>query len=252
MLFDSHVHMGQYFDDYYTPPRVLHTLSLAGITHFAYSSTSAVVTDDAGFLREEREAMRELSCGRAYPFLWVTHSMLSKSRDLSLYLDDDIRGFKVHGASEPWPPNGKGLARIFELAKEREIPVLLHTGERESCLAGMYEGVCKRFESVPVILAHGRPISETVRVLENCPNAFVDTAFMPHRDLCELLGRNFFDRILFGTDAPIPGRYLKSSLPRHLRTRIAQTKRLAVRFGGERAWNLICAENARKLILQKV
>lgn len=44
MLFDFHVHFGKYFDDYYTPPRVLRTLSLAGITHFAYSSTSAVVT----------------------------------------------------------------------------------------------------------------------------------------------------------------------------------------------------------------
>lgn len=251
MLFDSHVHMGQYFDDYYTPPRVLRTLSLAGITHFAYSSTSAVVTDDPLLMREEREAMRELSGEKAYPFLWVTHSMLSKSGDLSLYLDDDIRGFKVHGASESWPPNGKGLTRIFELAKERELPVLLHTGGYESCCAGVYEKVCRKFESVPVILAHGRPVSEAIRVLDYCPNAFVDTAFMPHRDLCELLKRKFFDRILLGTDTPIPGRHLKSSLPRYLRARIAQTKRLAVRFGGERAWNLICAENARKLILKK-
>lgn len=30
-LFDVHVHMGQYFDDYYTPPRILRTLKLAGI-----------------------------------------------------------------------------------------------------------------------------------------------------------------------------------------------------------------------------
>lgn len=29
--FDVHVHMGQYFDDYYTPPRILRTLKLAGI-----------------------------------------------------------------------------------------------------------------------------------------------------------------------------------------------------------------------------
>lgn len=249
MLFDFHVHFGKYFDDYYTPPRVLRTLSLAGITHFAYSSTSAVVTDDPLFMREEREAMKELSGGRAYSFLWVTHSMLSKSRDLSLYLDDDIRGFKVHGASESWPPNGKGLTRIFELAKERKLPVLLHTGERASCLAGMYEAVCRKFESVPAILAHGRPIDETIRVLEHCPNAFVDTAFMPHRDLCELLKRKFFDRILLGTDTPIPGRYLKSSLPRYLRARIAQTKKRVVEFGGEKAWKSVSRENARKLIL---
>lgn len=100
MLFDIHVHMGQFFDDYYTPPRVLRTLKCAGITHFAYSSTSNVVTGDPAFMREEREAMRELSAGRAVALLWVTHSMLRKSRDLALYLDDGIRGLKVHGGSE--------------------------------------------------------------------------------------------------------------------------------------------------------
>ena len=61
LIFDFHVHMGQYFDDYYTPPRILRTLRLAGITHFAYSSTSTVVTDDPDFLLEERVAMHELS-----------------------------------------------------------------------------------------------------------------------------------------------------------------------------------------------
>lgn len=61
-LFDVHVHMGQYFDDYYTPPRILRTLRLAGITHFAYSSTSNVVTDDAAFMREERDAMHGKIC----------------------------------------------------------------------------------------------------------------------------------------------------------------------------------------------
>ena len=38
-VFDVHVHMGRYFNGYYTPPRILRTLKLAGITHFAYSST---------------------------------------------------------------------------------------------------------------------------------------------------------------------------------------------------------------------
>ena len=130
MLFDVHVHMGQYFDDYYTPPRVLRTLKCAGITHFVYSSTSNVVTDDPAFMREERDAMHELSEGRAVPFLWVTHSMLRKSRDLSQYLDDGIRGLKVHGVSEKWKPDGKSLARVFDIADERNLAIMLHTGEK--------------------------------------------------------------------------------------------------------------------------
>lgn len=250
MLFDIHVHMGQYFDDYYTPPRILRTLRAAEITHFAYSSTSTIVTDDAGFLLEERFAMHELSEGKAKPMLWVTHDMLKKSKDLSLYMNDAgerIIGLKVHGISEPWGPFGKDLKRIFDIAQERKIFVMLHTGELENCEAGMYKRICLAYTDVPVVLAHGRPIQQTIEMLCECPNTFVDTSFMPHEHLRILMKtareHNFTDRILFGTDTPIPGRHLKSSLPRHLRARIATSKRIA-----GKDWKKISWENAQKLI----
>ncbi|MCI5600499.1 MAG: amidohydrolase family protein [Hallerella sp.] len=246
MIFDSHVHFGQYFDDYYTPPRILRTLKLAGIRHFAYSSTSAVVCDDPAFLKEERTAMHELSNGRAHALLWVTHSMLENSKDLSLYLDKRICGFKVHGVSEKWEPFGKALQRVFCIAQERKIPILLHTGEYDQCFAGAYQKICESFINVPVILAHGRPLDQTIFMLKNCPNAFVDTAFMPLMHLKILIELGFSNRILFGTDTPIPGRHLKSSLPRHLRSRIHSSKKIA----GEN-WRQIAWENAVKVFLEK-
>ena len=250
MLFDFHVHMGQYFDDYYTPPRILRTLRMAGITHFAYSSTSTVVTDDAGFLLEERVAMHELSGGKARPMLWVTHDMLKKSKDLSLYMNETggkIVGLKAHGVSEPWEPFGKDLKRVFDIAQKHKIFVMLHTGERENCEAGMYKRICKAYADVPIVLAHGRPIQQTMEMLRECPNTFVDTSFMPHEHLRILMKiareHNFTNRILFGTDTPIPGRHLKSSLPRHLRARVETTKKIA-----GKDWKKISWENAKKLI----
>ena len=242
--------MGQYFDDYYTPPRILRTLRMAGISHFAYSSTSTVVTDDAGFLLEERIAMHEVSGGKAIPMLWVTHDMLKKSKDLSLYMNETggkIVGLKVHGVSEPWEPFGKDLKRVFGIAQEHKFFVMLHTGERENCEVGMYKRICKAYADVPVVLAHGRPVLQAVEILRECPNTFVDTSFMPHEHLRVLINvareHDFTGRILFGTDAPIPGRHLKSSLPRHLRARIATTKKIA---GKE--WMRISWKNAARLI----
>lgn len=248
MLFDIHVHMGQYFDDYYTPPRVLRTLRMAGISHFAYSSTSTVVTDDAGFLLEERIAMHNLSGGKAMPILWLTHDMLEKSKDLSLYMNETggkIVGLKVHGVSEPWEPFGKDLKRVFDIAQEHKIFVMLHTGERENCEAGMYKRICNAFTNVLVVLAHGRPVLQAVEILRECPNTFVDTSFMPHEHLHVLINAareyDFTDRILFGTDTPIPGRHLKSSLPRHLRSRIAKTKQIAGNDWKKISWrNAVC------------
>lgn len=246
MLFDIHVHMGQYFDDYYTPPRILRTLRAAGVSHFAYSSTSAVVTDDSDFLLEERVAMYELSSGKAKPILWVTHDMLKKSKDLSLYMNDvggKIVGLKVHGVSEHWDPFGKNLKRAFDIAKEHKIFVMLHTGEREECEAGLYNRICSAYADVPVVLAHGRPVQQTVGMLQDCPNTFVDTSFMPYEHLQKLLEAGFTDRILFGTDTPIPGRHLKSSLPRHLRARIATSKKIAMKN-----WKKVSWDNAMRII----
>ena len=250
MLFDFHVHMGQYFDDYYTPPRILRTLRLAGITHFAYSSTSTVVTDDPDFLLEERVAMQKLSEGRAKPILWVTHDMLKRSPDLSLYMNDTggkICGMKIHGVSEKWLPNGRELQRVFKIAQERGLFVKLHTGERENCEAGMYRKICAKYPDVQVVLAHGRPLMQAIKVLRECPNTFVDISFMPLCQFQQLMDAArqscFTDRILFGTDTPIPGRHLKSSLPRHLRSRIEQTKRIA-----GKDWHKISWENAQNLL----
>ena len=246
--------MGQYFDDYYTPPRILRTLRLAGITHFAYSSTSTVVTDDPDFLLEERVAMHELSEGRAKPILWVTHDMLKRAPNLSLYMNDaggKICGLKIHGVSESWLPKGRELQRVFKIAQERGVFVKLHTGEREECEAGMYRKICAKYPDVQVVLAHGRPILQAIDMLRLCPNTFVDTSFMPHSHFQLLINvaqqEGFTDRILFGTDSPIPGRHLKSSLPRHLRSRIDLSKKIA---GGD--WTKISWENAMGLLFTPV
>lgn len=251
MLFDSHVHFGQFEDRYYTPPQILRTLKCVGVSHFSYSSTSAVIIDDPVFMFEERFAMQELSDNRAVPLLWVTHAMLEKSKDLSLFMEGSLHGYskcrpvhglKVHGVSEPWEPNGKLLQHVFAIAREHNIAVKLHTGERDKCFAGMYKKICQKFPDVRVVLAHGRPLDQAMDVLQSCENVYVDTAFMPHAHQQILLQHGFANRILFGTDSPIPGRFLKSSLTRYLRGRIETSKKIA---GPD--WMIISWNNAKRV-----
>ena len=165
MLYDIHVHIGKFRDGlYFAPEQVAADMKALGVTRWAFSSTSTGHVPFR-FVRDEIERAVEASGGAAVPLLWVTPGMLRHSRDLSCYFFREFYGLKIHGM-QGWEPNGAELRRVFKVAEERDLPVLLHTGGRTSCEAGAYLGVCAEFPSVRVILAHGQPIDQTVAVMK--------------------------------------------------------------------------------------
>lgn len=114
------------------------------------------------------------------------------------------QGVKMHWkAHREWYYNRKILHNALEVARWLQVPVLLHTGNFKECKAGVFKDICKQYDDLTFVLAHGRPLDETKNVLEACPNVYVDTAFMPADHVKELAGAGYLNRILFGTDVPI-------------------------------------------------
>lgn len=209
-LFDSHVHVGHFRDDlYFSPERVVAEMNALAVARFAVSSTSASV-HPFETCRTEIERVLELSDGRAIPLLWITPDMLRISRDLSAFFVLPFKGLKIHGLNG-WEPEGRELRQVFAVAAERRLPVLLHTGMHPCCEAGCYAPLCEEFPSVSVILAHGRPLGAAMEIVRKFPNTFVDTAFMPSRDIAILWGAGMGEKILFGTDFPINTAFYRSS-----------------------------------------
>ena len=171
------------------------------VERYYFSSTS---TGNAPFreVRREIESLVELSHGRAIPFLWVSPGMLRRSRDLRLYFFRDFAGIKIHGL-QGWNPHGKEIRRAVSIARDKNLPVVLHTGDHEICRAGEYLNLCMEFHDVRIILAHGRPIDECITVMKECPNTFADTAFMPVNNIVRLKGEGLIMRVLWGTDFPV-------------------------------------------------
>jgi hypothetical protein len=60
---------------------------------------------------------------------------------------------------------------------------------------------------VTFILAHGRPIGQTVEMMKKYPNVWCDTAFMPTENIVRLCMENLSERVLWGSDYPIPQYY---------------------------------------------
>ena len=192
------------------------------VGHYYFSSTS---TGSVPFreVRREIEETVSLSGGRAWPFLWMSPGMLRHSRDLKPYFFREFAGLKIHGL-QGWKPDGKEIRRLFAIAREKNLPVLLHTGKDEICRAGAYLNICRDFPDVRVILAHGRPIGECLAVMKECPNAWADTAFMPVNDIARLRDEGMISRVLWGSDFPVMRYFYDIPAEEYYRQRIGQTR----------------------------
>jgi predicted TIM-barrel fold metal-dependent hydrolase len=234
ILCDSHVHVGLFKDEvYFDPVQVARDMDKLGVKKWIFSTTS---TGNLPFedIKKEIETVIEASAGSAYPFLWVTPEMLGNSPNLQEYFFCRFYGIKIHGYNG-WKPNGKKLERVFHIAEEKNLPVMLHTGGRSYCEAGMYLRICEKFSGVKVILAHGRPLHETIAVMKNCPNTYVDTAFMPTGDIKSLINLNLASRILFGTDYPITSYYYQTPKRTYYRRHV---KNIKARIGEKAFWEI--------------
>lgn len=205
MIIDNHVHVGWFSDGYHTPKDVWNSVVAAGIDGMAVASTSTCAELYKDVCREMRELVR-LGGERVHPILWLTPKMLKWRYPLPFMLHGKIewQGLKIHPEAHPeWVRNPMLMEKAVTLARRMDVPLLIHTGQKTISHAGLFAGLVKRNSDVTFVLAHGRPRDETLAVLCDCDNVFVDMAFMPMADVKSLAGAGFSHRMLFGTDMPI-------------------------------------------------
>ena len=211
-MIDNHVHVGWFLDGYHTPREIWEAEDRAGIDEIVVSSTSTCAELYKLVVREMRELIR-LGGSRIHPILWLTPRMFTRKHYAIPFLLKKIswQGIKLHFEAHPqWNNNPHLVRKAISIARNLNVPILLHTGERKTCNALRFLSLIKSNQDLTFILAHGRPINETLVCLQECPNCYVDTAFMPAEALSTLIENGFSDRVLFGTDAPINRLYFSS------------------------------------------
>jgi len=244
MICYFHVHTGRFKEEhYYSPEELYKTLRTLGIGRWVVSSLSTR-GGDFSTARDEILAMTGLAPEEAIPLLWVTPDMMHESHDLTKYDAIPFRGIKIHGFADSWDPKGVPLRQVFKAASMRNLPLFIHTGGRPESDAAAYERLCKQFSNMTVILAHGRPIDQSIQVLKNNPNVYVDTAFMPLEHIAQLRKSIGDERILFGTDFPIDTFYCPDRPPAVLYKERVET---LVEAFGEKAVLIWAHENVGKI-----
>lgn len=132
------------------------------------------------------------------------------------YLDQGAKVLKIHAAADGEGVDSARYRALLEVAQERRIPVILHTGCIQNRLFykdpswGKVESFAPWFEAyrdVTFVLAHMN-FHEPMKALEMCElysNLVVDTSWQPAEIIGEAVRRIGAERVLFGTDWPFVG-----------------------------------------------
>lgn len=207
MIIDSHIHVGQFYETYYSPASIIKFMFDVGVDYYVVSSTTTCEENYEKVLHEMEELVRNDE-KRVLPVMWITPDSLNGN--IAWLLESVIkwRCIKVHPFlhSKDWDPRGTQFEEVIDIANELRVPILIHTGVDVCCNAGKYETLISNHQEISFILAHGRPLNETIRLLKKYENVRADSAFMPVEDIVEIVNDGLSEKLLWGTDMFIPQR----------------------------------------------
>ena len=237
---DCHIHFGQFRDGYFSISNVLKQLQEIGINRACIMPT--------GFYSKKEffeclSALRSLPKDRFDSFLWLSPRILRWMPVENLFQLHNFKAIKIHCVAHPdWLLFPEKISEICAFAGEKQIPIMFHTGTETP--VRIFAEYCRNFPQTTFILAHGNPIDETIKIMKDYSNVFVDTAFLSIPNISKLCEIGLSDRILFGTDFPVTNYFYKDkpSLSWY-RENIAKF----VEFFGEEQFLLWSNRNYRKL-----
>lgn len=222
-------------------------LNSVGIDIFAVSSTTTCERNYEKVLSEMKE-ISHIGGKRVLPILWVLPEMF-RGKIIDQFLESEIPWsmLKIHPQASPagsWEIDSKNTVQLISLAKRLNLPILIHTGEDEGCYPKQFKNIITANPDIKFILAHGRPLDQTMAILKDFPNAWCDTAFMPIENIVRLYQAGLTDKVLWGTDYPIPKYYYpKQDMKQYYYSLLSKLKDSVSTEAYEKITNL----NARRL-----
>jgi predicted TIM-barrel fold metal-dependent hydrolase len=209
MIVDSHAHLGYdyVYEEDFTAADLLDSMKMNRVSASIvqpgtvidletvvaqHSAIAAIAKDNAGRI-----------FGMANPNPYLPEGEYRK--ELARCIEDlSFVGVKLNPPAHGVNPALSAGRRVFRIAEELGIPVMVHTGNGIPwSLPSALIGVAMDFKDLKLILAHAGGsmfASEAALAARLCPNIYLETSWLPGfmiRNLCRALGP---DRIMFGSD----------------------------------------------------
>lgn len=117
-----------------------------------------------------------------------------------------FKGVKIHPNAFCMAPSHPAAEKIFRLASEFDIPVMIHTGNGlPNALPSLCVPVARKYSRVRIVLAHaggGMFGADAIVAAQECANVFLETSWTTVYDLAAMVAKIGPERVMFGTDLP--------------------------------------------------
>jgi predicted TIM-barrel fold metal-dependent hydrolase len=143
-----------------------------------------------------------------YPDLFVPFFRLNPHRDyekeFERCLDRGFKGLKLHPVSQAFELDDPEAVRLFGMAAEADLPVLIHAGFAMQRIVEPLLPTVEKYPELRLILGHAAMVEvlEAVRAFEDHPNVLFETSVVGLRDLYVLFSTLDPARISYGSDIP--------------------------------------------------
>lgn len=198
------------------PKVILEQMDDAGIEQsvlYAVDAPIVYAANDyvAGLCRQHPD--RFIGFGSANPHEKSALDTLKKAVD-----EYRMQGIKFHPPLQNFFPNDEKVFPIYAAAQEWKVPIVFHVGSTpfgSMCKLSqanpiLLDEVAVAFPDLRIMLTHLGTLwdAEAFMVVEKNPNVFIDTAAYLHEIKAllteDLVARVGEDKIIFGTDFPMP------------------------------------------------
>jgi predicted TIM-barrel fold metal-dependent hydrolase len=201
-IFDAHTHTGSNDPDG-MKASVEELLELIG----SVASRAVVFTmhEPDGYTAANDRVIAEAAAsgGRLVPFCRV-NPHIEAAAEARRALDAGARGIKLHPRAEEFTLDHPQVGKLFAMAEERGVPILIHAGRGIPALGKHVVQHAERHPGARVILAHAAicDLAWIWRRAAELPNLYFDTSWWNPADLIALFSLVPPGQVLYGSDAP--------------------------------------------------
>ncbi len=204
-VFDAHAHIGEDIDG-----RTMTAAGMRARLEAANVSRSIVFPLNDPNARDDYSGPNDVvwAAYEEHPDAFVPFFRLNPHKNYEVEFDRCVsrgfKGLKLHPISQEFELDDARAVRLFEMAAEADLPVLVHAGFAMQRIVEPLSPTVERLPNLRLILGHSAMVEllAATRAFRDHPNVLFETSVVKAKDLFLLFRSLDSARICYGSDIP--------------------------------------------------